>query len=185
MRKTILLLMLLSSFALVSRAQAPAVEATSATPPALLSMGIDVGTTLSPTSNTYSSAAGISFKLELPFKDLRSYLTISAAYSSYSVKNTPATDTLQNGHYIPLMIGYKYFITKQIFLEGDIGDSFNINQSYMGYQNAFAFQPMVGVSIPLNKPNTAVDIALYYQSRLSDAGNINQAAIRVAYKFGL
>lgn len=186
MRKTILLLLLLSVFALASRAQTSTTgNAATTTPPALLSMGIDVGTVLSPANNTYSSAAGVSFKFELPFKDQRSFLTISAAYSNYSVKNTPATDTLQNGHYIPLMIGYKYFITKQVFLEGDIGDSFNINQNYMGYQNAFAYQPMVGVSIPLKKPDTAVDIALYYQSRLSDSGNINQAAIRVAYKFGL
>lgn len=182
MRKTIPLIVLLLSFALASRAQTTAADVT---PPALLSIGADAGAALSPANNTYSSATGISLKLELPFKDQHAYLTISAAYSNYNVKNTPATDTLQNGHYIPLMIGYKYFVTKLVFLEGDIGDSSNINQNYMGYQNAFIYQPMVGISVPLNKPGTAIDIALYYQSRLSDSGNINQAAIRVAYKFGL
>lgn len=185
MRKTILLLFLLTGFALASQAQTQTTENPSDIPPLLMSMGVDVGSALSPANNTYSTAAGVSLKLEVPFRNPRAFLTISAAYSNFSTKNTPATDTLQSGHFIPLMIGFKYFVAKHVFLEGDIGDSYNINQTYFGYQNAFAFSPVIGVSIPLNKPNTFVDISAYYQSRLSDAGNINQAAIRVAYKFGL
>lgn len=185
MRKTILLLLLLTGFALVSNAQTQNTENTSATPPALLSMGVDVGGALSPANATYSSVAGVSLKLELPFHNPNAFFTITAGYSNYSTKNTPATDTLQNGHYVPLLIGFKYFVARHVFLEGDIGDSYNINVGYLGYQNAFTYSPVVGVSIPLNKPGTAVDIAAYYQSRLSDSGNINQAAIRIAYKFGL
>jgi len=185
MRKTILLLLLLTSFGLASYAQTTATTNNPTEPPLLFSMGVDVGATLSPTNNTYSSVAGVSFKLEVPFQDPNAFFTITAAYHNYSVKNTPATDTLQSGHYIPLLIGFKYFVVKHVFLEGDIGDSYNINVGYLGYQNAFTYSPSVGVSIPLNKPNTAVDIALYYESRISNSGNINDAAIRVAYKFGL
>lgn len=182
MRKILLLLIVLSAFINRSYAQT---EAATVTPPALLSIGIDVGSALAPENNIYSTTTGLSFKLELPFQNPRTFFTITAAYSNYNTKSTPATDTLQNGHYIPLLIGFKYFITKNIYLEGDIGDSYNINSGYMGYQNAFTYSPVAGVSIPLNKPNTAVDIGVYYQSRISGDGNINQAAIRIAYKFGL
>jgi hypothetical protein len=180
MRKIILLLAVLLGFSIAAHAQTEAPE-----PPILLSLGVDVGTALSPTNNTYSSVAGISGKFEIPFQNPKAFFTISAEYSNYSTKSTPALDTMQSGHYIPLLIGFKYFITKNVYLEGDIGDSYNINSGYMGYQNAFTYSPIAGVSIPLTKPNTAVDIGLSYESRISGDGNINQAAIRVAYKFGL
>jgi hypothetical protein len=185
MRKNLLLLFLLTGFALASRAQAPTTESSSTTPPAMMSIGIDVGSALSPANALYSTTTSLSFKFELPFRDPKAFFIISAAYTNYNTKNTAATDTMQNGHYLPLMIGFKYFVAKHVFVEGEIGDSYNLNTTYFGYQNAFAFSPAVGVSIPLNKPNTAVDISAYYQSRLSDSGNINEAAIRVAYKFGL
>ena len=61
----------------------------------------------------------------------------------------------------------------------------NNQTGYPGYQNAFTYSPVAGISIPLNKPSPAIDIGLRYESRLSGDGNINQAALRVAYKFGL
>jgi hypothetical protein len=185
MRKILLFLFLLMGIALVSNAQTQSDDNPGPIPPLQLSLGVDVGGALSPTSQTYSTAAGISAKLDIPFQNPKAFLTITAAYSSYSVKNTPSTDTLQNGNFIPLLIGFKYFVAKHLFLEGDIGDSYNINQHFFGYQNAFTYSPVVGWSIPLTKPHTAVDISAYYESRLSQDGNINQAAIRVAYKFGL
>lgn len=183
MRKTLLLLLVLTGFAIAAHAQTTTAAKTDSVPPLLMSIGIDAGPVLS--NNTFSSSTGVSIKLEIPCQSPKAFLTFTSGINSLSVKKTPATDTLQNGHYVPLLVGFKYFIIKSIFIEGDIGDSFNINDSYSGYQNAFTWSPMVGVSIPLNKPNTAVDIAAYYEGRNSNNGNVNQAAIRVAYKFGL
>src|SRR3569833_1077630 len=99
MRKTILLLFVLIGFALTSHAQTA--ENTSTMQPAMMSIGVDVGGALSAANKTYSTTTGLSFKLELPYQNPRAFFTITAAYSNYNVKNTPATDTLQNGHYIP------------------------------------------------------------------------------------
>jgi hypothetical protein len=178
MKKLLMVLTILGSTVFASFAQ-------TTQPPVLLSIGADVGFATAPTNQTYASTTGLSFKFELPFQNQRLNLTLTAAYSNYNPKNTPATDTLQNGHYVPVEIGLKYFLYKNIYFEGDIGESFNINSQYMGYQSVFIYSPVAGISLPIQKNTAAIDMSVRYESRIESAGNINQVAFRVAYKFGL
>jgi len=150
-----------------------------------LSIGLDVGAATGQTNKTYSSVDGVSFKFEFPFPGEKLAFTLTAAFSNYSTKSTAYADTMQNGHFVPIEIGLKYFLHKGIYFEGDIGESYNINSSFMGYRSDFVYSPMIGVSLPLKSPYTAIDLGIRYESRISSAGNINQVAFRAAYNFGL
>lgn len=185
MKKAVLLLMVLCSVICVAHAQTADTAKSQSIHPSLMSLGLDIGSAAGITRNTFNSTAGVSVKFEFPFQVKGLSLVLSAAYENFSTKNTPTLDTMQNGHYIPLMAGLKYFVYKPFYMEGDIGESFNINSPYMGYQTGFIYSPLVGVSLPIQKNNAAIDIGIKYESRRSDAGNINQYAIRVAYKFKL
>jgi hypothetical protein len=185
MKRIVLLFIVLCNAICIAHAQTTDTAKSESAHPSLMSLGLDLGSAAGITRNTFNSTMGVSFKFEFPFPTKGLYLTLSAAYENFSTKNTPALDTMQNGHYIPLLAGLKYFVYKPIYIEGDIGESFNINSPFFGYQTAFIYSPVVGVSLPIQKNNAAIDIGVKYESRRSDAGNINQYAIRIAYKFKL
>jgi opacity protein-like surface antigen len=177
MKKLLLLVAFLCSIASAAYAQH---DTTS-----LMSMGLDFGKAIGQTTRLYNTAAGISFKFEFPFHNSNANLVAGVAYASYSTQNTPLADTMQNGHFVPLFIGLKYYVYHSIYVEGDAGESFNINSGYMGYQTAFYYSAGAGYSLPISHNTAAIDFSLRYESRPEDDININQVALRVAYKFKL
>jgi hypothetical protein len=177
MKKPLLLLAFLCAMASAAYAQHDTT--------ALMSIGLDYGKTIGQTTTTYNSAAGISFKFELPFHNSNVNLVAGVAYASYSTQNTLPADTMQNGHYVPLFIGLKYYVYHNIYVEGDAGESFNINSGYLGYQTAFYYSGGAGYSLPISHNTAAIDFSLRYESRPEDDIDINQVALRIAYKFKL
>jgi hypothetical protein len=155
-------------------------------PPVLMDLGATLGSTSGTASSTFSSVEGITIKVEFPFTGARTYFTATTGIAVFNLKSTYALDTTrQSAHYVPLELGIKQFLYKGIYIEGDIGESFNINSNYLGYQSGFMYSPAVGFSLPLKQANQFVDFNLKYEGRLEQGGSINQIAFGIAYKFGL
>jgi len=178
MKKLLLPLLILTILAFKGHAQTDPPD-----PPVLMDLGASVGGPSGIASNSFNSVEGLTIKVEFPFAGARTYFTATTGITVFNLKSTYATR--QSAHYVPLELGIKQFLYKGIYVEGDVGESFNINSNYMGYESGFMYSPAIGFSLPLKQAYQFIDFNLKYEGRLEQGGSINQIAFGIAYKFGL
>jgi hypothetical protein len=165
------------------------------------SAGLDFGVPVGAVSNVYGSVGGIALKLESPLANSPLSLTLTTGYTFYVSKGGYSTgfydSSYGNGSYssgfvagfVPVEAGAKVYVSRRIFIEGDLGASFNVNANSSTYTNnkvAFIYAPVAGVSIPVNPYSKSMfDFTLKYEDRVETGGGFSQIAIGAAYRFGL
>jgi hypothetical protein len=147
-----------------------------------LSVGLDLGVPTGQANQIFDFVAGGSLKFETPVSNAFNF-TLTAGYSSFAVKSEYSGE-IENGQYIPLEVGGKYYFNKMFYFEGDVGVSINVNSNYDGTRPAFIYAPALGVTLPTQNGN-AFDLGLRYEGRAESGGTVSQVALRVAYRFNL
>lgn len=175
MKKLILILWLVTCAAISSFAQ------TGVTPK--LSLGVDLGLPTGQADELYSSVIGGSAKLELPIANSNLKFMVDAGYSNFMVKSE-YKGALLNASYTQVEAGARYYFIPMFYAEGDFGLSINLNKNYSEQKVGLAYDPTIGINLPINKSN-AVDIGIRYDGRVESGGTISQVALRLAYSFNL
>ena len=149
---------------------------------ARVSIGPEIGIPLDQANKVYNLVEGASVKLETPISSSGLNFTLTAGYNVFNIYGYERSK-MENGLYIPIEIGLKSYVQNSVgFVEGDLGLSFNNNNNFTGKKVAFVFAPNAGVSLA----NNTIDISIRYEVRAESGGiAISQAALRLAYKFGL
>ena len=150
-----------------------------------VSIGGEYGLTTGNLSSTYGSVIGGSVKLEIPVSSPKFNLTATLGFTEYLVRldyNGPLN--LQHLQFLPVELGARYYFSKIAYVEGDAGVSFNLQDNSAGSSSAFIYSPVIGFSAPTTNHKGTIDLGLRYESRVQSAGNINQVALRLAYRFG-
>ncbi|MDB4919973.1 hypothetical protein [Mucilaginibacter sp.] len=150
-----------------------------------VSIGGEYGLTTGNLSSYYGSVIGASVKLEIPVVSPKFNLTATVGFTEYLVRldyNGPLN--LSAEKFIPVELGARYYFTRIAYFEGDAGFSQNINSDYTRSSSAFIYSPAIGFSAPTNKHKSTIDVGLRFESRVQSSGNNNQAALRLAYRFG-
>jgi hypothetical protein len=198
MKKTLFLLAILVSTVLSTYAQ------NDETSPKI-SAGFSVGVTTGVHQGAFPLASGIHLKLEYPISDQLS-LMLTTGYTFYVSSNGYSTG-YQNGTsysngdlagFVPVEAGARIYVFNKLFIQGDVGASFNVNSISTDYTNqkvALLVSPSAGYAIPFGSTRFGLDLSLGYEARLEKDGGIgtsgyalgsyNQVAFRVAFKFGL
>lgn len=176
MKKIILILLLVAGIAMGSFAQ------TGNTPK--LSIGADLGLPTGQAAELYSSVIGASVKLELPISNTNLKFMVNAGYSNFMVKSEYNNSNLLNASYTQIEAGARYYFIPMLYAEGDFGVSVNVNSNYSAQRVGLAYDPTIGVNLPVSKSG-AIDIGIRYDGRVESAGTVSQVALRVAYSFNL
>jgi hypothetical protein len=148
----------------------------------LVSLGPEIGIPVGMASDVYSLVAGASLNVQLPLAKSPFSVMLSAGYNSFLVKGA-YTSALRDAAYIPVEAGGRLYVTKILYLEGDLGASFNINSNYSGPATAFVYSPVLGISTPLKKRGDALDFGFKYEGRVEPGGTVAQVAFRIGYRF--
>jgi hypothetical protein len=175
LKKLILTLILIASAAIACFAQ------TGSAPK--LSIGADFGIPTGTVSQVYSSVIGASAKLELPTVTPGLKFMFTAGYSDFMIKSEYSS-VFTSASYTQLEAGARYYFIPMIYIEGDFGVSINLNKNYSEQKIGLAYDPAIGINLPINT-SSAVDIGFRYDGRVESGGTISQVALRVAYKFNL
>jgi hypothetical protein len=146
----------------------------------IVSIGPEIGQPLGQANKVYNLVYGGSIKVEIPVSHSGLDLTVTAGYDVFKTYSY-LSGYIDNGQYIPIELGLKNYIQHSVvFVEGDLGASFDNNDNYTGPKAAFIFAPAIGVSLAKN----SLDISVRYEGRVETGGTISQLALRVAAKFG-
>jgi hypothetical protein len=159
-------------------------------------VGFDLGIPVGAASNDYEVTGGVTAKLEIPLTTPVSF-TVTTGFMGYVTKGGFYTE--YNSYYgsstsgavacfVPLEAGIKTYVSPRIFVEGDLGLSFNINSDYTeftGKKTAFIYAPMAGVTIPFGSTRASLDLGLRYESRMETGYSFDQVAVRALFNFGL
>ena len=175
MKKLILSLFIIAAASLSSYAQNDHVPA--------LSIGLDAGLPTGQASEVYSSVIGASAQLELPTSDPGLKFMFTAGYNTFRIKSIYSS-YYTSASYGQLEAGARYYFVPMLYLEGDFGASFNLNSNYSAQRVGLAYDPVLGVNLPVSNSG-AIDIGIRYDGRVESGGTISQVALRVAYKFKL
>lgn len=145
------------------------------------SMGGEFGLPQGEARDLYDYTAGFSLKFELPtgIKPLK--FIAQLGYTDYAVKLSVKKGV--DADYLPIEIGAKLYIHK-FYIEGDAGESTNINSSYAGRRIALIYAPGIGYTIPALDFDE-MDFGVRYEGRVEPGGTMGQVVLRVAYKFNL
>jgi len=149
-----------------------------------LSIGGEFGFPTGQASSAYGSVLGGSAKLEIPVAKSNFSLAITTGYSIYLTKFNYA-GIYKSALYVPVEVGGRYYFSRIGYAEGDIGFSSDLTGNYSSSKTALIYSPVIGFSAPVYKHKSTIDIGFRYESRVESANSMGQAAIRVAYRFGL
>lgn len=147
-----------------------------------ISLGVDVGLPTGAAQDVYSVVYGASVKAEFPIAASSFNFTVTAGFSSFSVKGM-YSPYLTNANYIPIEVGGRIYANSVIFLEGNIGASISANSNYTGPNTALIYAPAIGIISSPNSNNGQLDLSLRYEGRVEPGGTISQIALRLAYRF--
>ncbi|WP_069658177.1 outer membrane beta-barrel protein [Arcticibacter eurypsychrophilus] len=157
---------------LVSQAQAQDIHKT----PFPVRPRVNVDLEISLPGGDYGDLFGVGFGgsggLDIPITRAL-YATGSAGVMSFYRKNS-STRT-----YIPMKAGAKYYLSRMLYAQTEIGTSVGIQQ---GAGVTFIFAPGVGISYPITK-RSSINGGLRFESWSREGGNINQLGIKVGYQF--
>ena len=197
MKKILLLSLLLIGFTGSTFAQAYYNENG---PNPKVSAGFGFGATVGPYSGAYPASGSLNLKFECPISDSKVNVIFTTGYTFFvsgdRYYNEAYTGEYDNNYYtygslvsfIPVETGIKAYVYNRIFIEGDVGASFNINSSSSDYTNkkvALIYSPSAGYSIPFGSTRFGVDLSLGYEDRLETGGGYSQIAFKAAFNFGL
>ena len=172
MKKTLLFFLLVSASCFCCFAQAPGGTQ--------ISIGPEIGMPTGDANKVFNLVLGGSVKFEIPIKSPGLFATLTAGYVVFKVYSY-YEGYIENGQYIPLEIGVKYYIPNSpVYIEGEGGLSINNNQNFSGNQIAPMFAPSIGISCLKN----SIDISARLENRVENLGSVTQLSLRLAYKFG-
>ena len=151
-----------------------------------LSVGADGGIPAGSLNNAYNWSLGGSLQGDFPLVKDQLYATLNSGYTSIFAKNQY---NIPDIHLIPVKAGLKYFLIKQVYIQGEAGVSFLTDKNALKANNsaAFVYAPQAGVLLKLNE-NNYIDAGIRFESnqKFYDGGNTsNFFAIRLAYSFNL
>ena len=150
-----------------------------------VSIGGEYGLTTGNLSSYYGSVVGGSVKVEMPVGSPRFNITGTLGFTSYLVRlDYDGPLNLKPDQFLPIELGARYYFSKVAYVEGDAGVSFNLQNNFTGSSSAFIYSPVIGFSAPTSNHKGTIDMGLRYESRVQSNGNVNQVAVRLAYRFG-
>lgn len=160
-----------------------------AQPKVRLSFGFEFGEPLGQASDIYGTVFGGSVKLEVPVAP-KFFVTLTGGFTEYAVKldYRGSLLNLKPAGFVPVELGGRYYFSRLIYVEGDLGASFNTSSYFPTSKTGFVYAPVIGLSAPTSKHKNNIDIDLRYEARSDNNGSIgtmSQLAVRLAYKFGL
>ena len=189
MKKTLLLLAFLFTGILCTYAQDDAQPK--------FGVGVTVGAAVGPVSGTYPLAGGIALRYEYPFSDTPVSLMLTTGFSYFVSSDGYSTGyDSYNGSYsygslaafIPVQAGLKAYVLNKLYVQGDVGASFNVNSNYQDYTGkkvALLVSPSVGYTIPFGRSRWSVDLGLGYENRIEPGGGYSQINFRAIFNVGL
>jgi hypothetical protein len=196
-KKTLLLLTILFGAALSLRAQN-----NKSTP--TVSAGFSFGATTGPNSDHLPVALGLHVKLEYPVAN-RVSVILTSGYTVYLPAEGYNYDARygssgEGADFIPVTIGARFYTGKRIFIQGDVGASFNLNPAdlYTGNKVALLVSPGVGYAFKFGSSRYGLDLSAAYDTRIEKSaasnidpktynpyGSFSSVVFKVAFRFGL
>ncbi|MDB5011058.1 MAG: hypothetical protein JWQ06_1847 [Mucilaginibacter sp.] len=161
-----------------------------------IAIGIDAGLPAGNISSRYILSLGASVRLDFPISK-RSYITGSVGYNNFFLANGATTTQqailnvpMHSLQTVPLKLGYKYFLIKQFYVQGEAGETLLLNKAaqYATKDYAFTYSPQVGMLFKLKKPHNYIDAGLRYEgvsSFYNDKDKYSFWAIHISYAFNL
>jgi len=151
-----------------------------------LSIGADGGVPVGSLNKTYNWNFGGSIQGDFPIVKDQFYATLNAGYNAIFASNQYSLPDIQ---LIPVKAGLKYFIVKQVYIQGEAGVSFLTNKNSLNTDKTavFVYAPQAGVLLNLGGKNY-IDAGIRFESnqKFFNGGNTsNFLALRFAYAFGL
>jgi len=151
-----------------------------------LSIGADAGIPVGSLNTGYNWNLGGSVQGDFPIVKDQLYATLNAGYNAIFASSRY---NIPDIHLIPVKAGLKYFIIKQVYIQGEAGISFLTNKNDLGADNTavFVYAPQAGVLLNVGGKNY-IDAGFRFESnqKFFNGGNTaNFLAIRVAYAFNL
>lgn len=151
-----------------------------------LSVGADGGIPVGSLNTGYNWSLGGSVQGDFPILKDQLYATLNGGYNTIfagSQYNIPDI------HLIPVKAGLKYFIVKQVYVQGEAGVSFLTDRNSLNANKsaAFVYAPQAGVLLNVGGKNY-IDAGFRFESnqKFFDGGTTsNFLAVRVAYAFNL
>jgi hypothetical protein len=177
---------LLTFFGLQSKAQTSAPKTESFSSGIRLSIGADAGIPLGSLKNDYDWNLGGSIQGDFPILKDQLYATVMGGYDNFFAKSQY---NIPDIHLIPVKAGLKYFIIKQVYIQGQAGVSIVTNKNALGFDKSavFVYAPQAGVLLNVGGKNY-IDAGFRFESnqKFIDGGTTsNFLAIRIAYAFDL
>lgn len=177
---------LFSFFSLRSVAQTSASKTESYGSTIRLSVGADGGIPVGSLRTGYNANVGGSLQADFPILKDQLYATLNAGYNNIFARNRY---NIPDIHLIPVKAGLKYFIIKQVYIQGEAGVSFLTNKNDLGTDKSavFVYAPQAGVLLNVGGKNY-IDAGFRFESnqKFFDGGRTaNFLALRVAYAFNL
>jgi len=189
MKKTLLLLILLFSITLCTYAK-------NGSQPKF-GLGITTGAAVGPASGAYPLAGGLTLRYEYPFNGTPVSLMLTTGFSyfvssqGYGVGYNSYSGSYSYGSlaaFIPVQAGLKTYVFNKLYVQGDVGASFNVNSNYQDYtQNkvALLLSPSIGYTIPFAGSRWSLDAGLGYEDRIEPGGGYSQINLRAIFNVGL
>ncbi|MFC3562873.1 hypothetical protein [Pedobacter jamesrossensis] len=151
------------------------------------SVGADVGLPIGTLSDAYKWSIGGSIQADIPVVSDKLYVTVNAGYTNIFADESVSA-LIPDIHLIPVKAGLKYFPVDNLYLQGEAGVSFLLNQNTSNSKTAsFVYAPQIGYLIPLGG-KSSIDAGVRFEgnSKFYDNGsNSNYLGLRIAYAFPL
>ncbi|MDB5141858.1 MAG: hypothetical protein JWQ66_571 [Mucilaginibacter sp.] len=153
---------------------------------ARLSIGIDAGLPIGSLNDSYNWTFGGSVQGDFPILTDRLFVTVNTGFYSIFSRND---SHLANIHIVPAKAGLKFFIVKQVYIQGEAGAAFLTNNTTVSSNNStvFVYAPQAGVLLNIGG-NNYIDAGVRFESNSSFASGGNHEnflALRVSYALKL
>jgi hypothetical protein len=151
-----------------------------------LSVGADGGIPVGSLNTAYNWSFGGSVQGDFPILKDQLYATLNSGYNAIFASSQY---NIPDIHLIPVKAGLKYFIIKQVYIQGEAGVSFLTDKNTLGSDKSavFVYAPQAGVLLSLGG-KSYLDAGFRFESNqkfFNGGTTSNFLAIRVAYAISL
>jgi hypothetical protein len=136
--------------------------------PLRMGVGVSIGPTLKSPSRV---TAGADLRLQQSFGKGVSGILTTGYYQFFETNN------YEGFGIVPLKVGAKYFLVKNVYIAGEIGAGFGTRN---GTGTSFVYSPSFGLAF-----GDGFDASLKYENYTKYEGNAQLLALRFAYGFKL
>lgn len=137
-----------------------------------ISLGLEGSFPVGVFSNGYSFGIGGTFQVDHKISS-KAALTLNTGFIYYSLKSTAIGSNLG---IVPLLGGVKYYVSPQVYLNGQLGAAFSTNT---GGGTFFEYSPGLGFVVSKN-----IDALIKYVGMSKAGGTLSSVGVRIAYTFG-